>query len=222
MNKGLLIVGAGEFAEIAREYFERDTPRRVVAFAIDREYIKSDELQGLPVIALDEAERKFPPATHDAFVAVLSSRLNRDRARFFAATKKMGYAMATYASPRAFVDASAKLGENVFVFEENVIQCGCEIGDDSILWSGNHIGHRSKIGAHVFIASHVVVSGFCEIGDYCFFGVNAALGNHVKIGADCTVGAGAVVVKNLAADSIVQPPPATTRENMSRRFWRVK
>ena len=33
------------------------------------------------------------------------------------------------------------------------------IGNDVVLWSGNHIGHDSTIGDHCFIASHVVVSG---------------------------------------------------------------
>ena len=33
------------------------------------------------------------------------------------------------------------------------------IGDDCVLWSGNHIGHHATIGDHCFITSHVVVSG---------------------------------------------------------------
>lgn len=32
--------------------------------------MKRDTLFGLPVIALEEAEAKFPPDTHQAFVAV--------------------------------------------------------------------------------------------------------------------------------------------------------
>ena len=35
------------------------------------------------------------------------------------------------------------------------------IGNNTIIWSGNHIGHHSKIGNNCFISSHVVVSGFC-------------------------------------------------------------
>ncbi len=48
MPKPLIIVGEGDFAEIACEYFRRDTDWRTVAFAVNREYIKSDSLLGLP------------------------------------------------------------------------------------------------------------------------------------------------------------------------------
>jgi acetyltransferase-like isoleucine patch superfamily enzyme len=54
------------------------------------------------------------------------------------------------------------------------------------------------------VSSHVVVSGFCDIGPNCFLGVNTTLGNNVTVGADCLLGAGAVVTKNVPADTIVK------------------
>ena len=37
-TKKLVIVGAGEFGEIAYEYFTEDSPYKVVAFAVERQY----------------------------------------------------------------------------------------------------------------------------------------------------------------------------------------
>ena len=43
-KKKLVIVGAGEFAEIAYEYFTYDSDYEVVGFAVEKAYIKEKEL----------------------------------------------------------------------------------------------------------------------------------------------------------------------------------
>lgn len=48
----LVLVGAGEFALIALEYFTWDSPYEVVAFAVDRGYITEPTIEGLPVVPL--------------------------------------------------------------------------------------------------------------------------------------------------------------------------
>ena len=54
MPKPLVIIGNGEIAEMACEYFAYDSDREVAAFSIDAEYIKSPTLHDRPVVALDE------------------------------------------------------------------------------------------------------------------------------------------------------------------------
>ena len=56
-----------------------------------------------------------------------------------------------------------------------------KIGNNVVLWSGNHIGHNTVIRDNCFIASHVVISGFCEIGENCFLGVNSTVINNITI-----------------------------------------
>jgi sugar O-acyltransferase (sialic acid O-acetyltransferase NeuD family) len=138
-------------------------------------------------------------------------KLNRNRMRFYDEAKARGYALANYVSSRAFVWPNVRLGDNVFIFENNVVQPFVEIGSNVVLWSGNHIGHHSRVGSHCFISSHVVVSGFCDIGEACFFGVNSTVGNNVKVGRDCLVGAGALVVKD-TGDARLFKGPATAPE----------
>src|SRR5262249_53102522 len=192
----LVIVGAGEFAEIAYEYFTHDSAHEVVAFSVDRDYIKDEQLFGLPVVPFDELEKRYPPREHLAFVAVTYTKLNRVRARLYRALKDKGYPCASYISSRAFLWHDVAVGDNCFIFENNVVQYRARIGNNVVLWSGNHIGHRSLIQDHCFISSHVVVSGYCDIGESCFLGVNCTIGNNVTIGRDCVLGAGAVIVKN--------------------------
>lgn len=62
-------------------------------------------------------------------------------------------------SSHATVLNDGRIGENVFLLEDNTIQPFVSIGNNVTLWSGNHIGHHSTIHDHCFLASHIVVSG---------------------------------------------------------------
>ncbi len=195
-DRQLVIIGAGETAQIAYEYFTYDSPHNVVAFAVQKEYIEQTSLYDLPIIPFEEITDIYPPSQFEAYVAISYTKLNRIRARLYQMTKAKGYTLANYISSHAFVWRNVTLGDNVFIFENNVIQHHVHIGNDVILWSGNHIGHRTTIGDHSYLSSHVVVSGFCNIGSYTFLGVNATLNDNITIEKDCIIGSGAVMTKN--------------------------
>jgi sugar O-acyltransferase (sialic acid O-acetyltransferase NeuD family) len=204
----IVIVGDGESAEIAYEYFTHDSDHQVIAFAVEQAHLKRSSLFGLPIVPFEEMERRYEPQSHRAHVAISSTFLNRLRARLFRQTKEKGYSCVSYVSSRAFVWRNVEIGENCFIFENNVLQYHVRLGDDVVLWSGNHLGHRTHIGNHAFVSSHVVISGFCEVGDHSFMGVNSCVGDNVKIAADNVIGAGAVVVKNTEPRKVYVGNPA--------------
>jgi sugar O-acyltransferase (sialic acid O-acetyltransferase NeuD family) len=220
-TRKLVIGGDSAFAEIAREYFDGDSDYEVVGFAVEQAFLKRDSLHGLPVVPFETLEQHFAPGGHAFFAAVTYTQLNRLRARLAASAKVRGYALASYVSSRAFVWHNVTLGEHCFVFEDNTVQPFVRIGDDVVLWSGNHIGHHAVIGDHCFVSSHVVVSGFCSIGSHSFLGVNATLANNVTLGKDNWIGPNTVVMKDTADGALFkteQPEPARVS---APRFFRV-
>lgn len=62
MKKPLVLVGAGEFAQIAYEYFTYDSDYEVRVFAVEKSHIKESMLLGLPVIPYEDLEQRFPPS----------------------------------------------------------------------------------------------------------------------------------------------------------------
>jgi sugar O-acyltransferase (sialic acid O-acetyltransferase NeuD family) len=214
----LVIVGAGEQADIAYEYFTHDSPHEVVAFAVESAYREEDEHEDLPVVDLEGLSERYPPSEHRAFVALASQQLNRVRRRLFDAVKSQGFDCVSFVSPHAFVWHNVQIGENCLIFENNVLQHHVSIGDNCVLWSGNHVGHRTAIEQDVFMASHVVVSGYCRIGARSFVGVNSTFGDNVEIAEDSVIGAGAVVVKTIAEPRGVHvgsPARATGRDSFA-------
>jgi sugar O-acyltransferase (sialic acid O-acetyltransferase NeuD family) len=212
MSRKVVIFGTGEFATVARVYFDEDSLFEVVAFTVHAEYVTETELEGLPVVPFEELPARYPPDECAMFVAIGFSRVNRARAEVFRLCKDHGYELVSYVCSKATVWSDLDVGENTFVFENNVIQPFVRIGDNVVLWSGNHVGHHAEIGDHCFITSHVVISGGVRVGAYCFIGVNATLRDHITIGPSTVIGAGALVMKDTEADSVYVEPRTKASE----------
>lgn len=217
----LVIGGDSAFAEIAREYFDADSDYQVVGFTVEQDHLQRSELHGLPVVPFETLERHFAPADHAFHAAITYTQLNRLRARLAASARARGYALASYVSSRAFVWRNVQLGEHCFIFEDNTVQPFVRIGDNVVLWSGNHIGHHSVIEDHCFVSSHVVVSGFCRIGRASFLGVNATLANNVTLGKDNWVGPHTVVMKDTADGALFKTEQPQAARVSAPRFFRV-
>lgn len=200
--KPLVIFGCGDIGQLAHFYFTTDTDRTLAGFTVDAAYKTTDTFCGLRVVPFEEVVQQFPPASHDLFIAVSYNQLNQLRAKKVAEARARGYSLATYCSSRATVLTREPFGENCFILEDNTIQPFVKIGHNVTLWSGNHIGHHSTIEDDCFITSHVVVSGGVRIASKCFIGVNATLRDHITIGESSIIGAGAIILRNVAPHSL--------------------
>ena len=96
---------------------------------------------------------------------------------------------------------ASDIGE-YFYFGGQCNQPFVKIGNNCILWSGNHVGHHSTIADHCFITSHVVISGSSSIGRNSFLGVNSTIGDNVIIGESNLVGAGSELTVNTEPNSV--------------------
>jgi len=192
----VIIFGPGDLGKVVYFYLTHDSPYEVVAFTANREFIKDKMVDELPLVPFEDIEQKYPPTQYKMFVALPYTKINKIRAKIFAEAKSKGYELIKYVNSKATVWNDLEVGENCFILENNVIQPFVKIGDDVIIWSGNHIGHHSIIKDHCFLASHVVISGKVTIEPYCFLGVNSTIRDGIHIAKECVVGAGAVILKD--------------------------
>jgi sugar O-acyltransferase (sialic acid O-acetyltransferase NeuD family) len=199
----LIIFGTENFAEIAFEYFTHDSDYEVVAFTVDKAYLKENEKFNLPVIPFEEIHKSLDPRNHFFFAAVTYGEINDLRSRILARAKNLGFAPASYISSKGFIWHNVTFGEHCFIFEDNTIQPFVKVGNNVVVWSGNHIGHHSQIMDNVFISSHVVISGNCSISNNCFLGVNSTLANNLSIGPRTWIGPGVLLTRDIPAGSLV-------------------
>jgi sugar O-acyltransferase (sialic acid O-acetyltransferase NeuD family) len=206
--KKVIIFGTTQTAELANYYLSQTSDEyEIVAFTVDKQYRQTDLLFGKPLVDFDKVEQIYPPTDYYLFAPMTGKGLNKLRERVFLEGKQKGYKFITYISKYATV-LSKDIGENCFILEDNTIQPFVTIGNNCVLWSGNHIGHHSIIKDHVFITSHVVISGNCIINNYCWIGVNATIRNGLNIAEGSLVSMGACLTKDTEPYTVYMGVPA--------------
>lgn len=191
MREKVIIWGTGKVAEVVYFYLKEEYD--ICAFCVDEEYKDREYFFDIPVICFENMEEKFPPTIYKMSVPISYTSMNRIRTEKYLQAKAKGYFFVTYISPKATYYGTP-VGENCIIMEDNVIQPFSRIGDNVIMWSGNHLGHHSEIRNHCFVASHVVISGATTIGESTFIGVNAAIRDNISIGKFNLIGAGSLIL----------------------------
>lgn len=217
-SKKLVIAGAGETGRLAYEYFTYDSDYEVAAFAVHSSFIREKSICGLPVVAFEEAEHLYPPDGFDAFAAVSSTHLNRDRTKIFRQIKEKGYRAASYISSQALVWRNAEIGENCFVLGASVMQPFSKIGNNVTLWYKSNIGHSAAVEDNCFFAS-ASIAGFSKVGENCFLGVQVIVADNVKIAKDNFIGMGSVITKSTKENSVYKGNPAIRVKDFTAAFF---
>lgn len=185
--KPVIVYGTNDVSQLATFYLEHDSERQVSAHCVDREFLDQSKCLNKPVLAFDAIN----PDDFDLFIPLYDNKLREIKAN---EAKSRGFMLISYVSSKATV--WSPVGENCFIMENNTIQPFVEIGNNIIMWSGNHIGHHSVIKDNVFFSSHVVMSGHCIVESYCWLGVNSTIKDHIHLAEGTFVSMSAMITKN--------------------------
>lgn len=110
------------------------------------------------------------------------------RTHIFNKFKKLGYSFRSVIHPSAIVADDCVLEEGVQVMAATVINPGTHIAADTIVNTGSVIDHECRIGSHI--------------------GTGATIIQGVTIGERALIGAGTVVIADVAAENKVVGVPA--------------
>lgn len=210
----IVIFGTNDFAELAHYYITKDTDYKVVGFTVHHDYLRQDSFKGLPVVAFETLEGKFSPSKYLLFAPMTGQGMNKIRKKIYLDGKIKGYEYYSYISSRATI-FNNEIGENCFILEDNTIQPFTKIGNNIVMWSGNHIGHHGLIDDHVFFTSHVVLSGHCHVKERSWFGVNSTIRDGLVIEEGTLIAMGSLVTKSTEIDGFYIGSPAKQQEKKS-------
>jgi sugar O-acyltransferase (sialic acid O-acetyltransferase NeuD family) len=213
----VIIFGVQDFAQLAKFYLQHDSEHEVVAFSVHEPYLPEGRtFEGLPVVAFESVEQRYPPSDFMFFAPMSPSRMNKLRETVYHQIRQKGYEMISYVSSKATVFPEANIGDNCFILEDNTIQPFTSIGNNVVLWSGNHIGHHGIIKDHVSFTSHVVLSGHCVVESFSFFGVNATIRDGIHIAEGSFIAMSAAVTKDTEPWGVYKGNPAKKSETLSK------
>lgn len=125
--------------------------------------------------------------------------------------KNAGANLVTVEHPHAWCSQYAQIGEGTFISAGVVISIGAVVGECCIVNTGATIDHDCAIGHAVHIAPGVHMSGGVKIGDNSLVGIGTSIRPAACIGANVIIGAGSVVVSDIADDTVAIGCPAKSR-----------
>ena len=204
LKKNIFIFGLLENADMAFYYFQNDTENyNVVGFTADNPDINI--FNNKPVIAYNDLKDKYKPNEIEIFAPISK---NLSRYKIFNRIKSDGYNLPSYLSSKSLFWNKNAIGQNCFIQEFNNIQYGTNIGNNCIIWAGNHIGHHGKLDHSIQITSQVVISGRNNIEPFCYFGVNSSTIDGIKIHEKTILGMNSGLIKNTKSPGLYVGFPA--------------
>ena len=99
--------------------------------------------------------------------------------------------------PSAQIGFDAEIGKGTVVMANAVVNVCAKIGEHCIINTGAIVEHDNVIENYAHISPNVALGGTVRIGSLTHVGIGATVKNNTDICSDCTIGAGAVVVKNI-------------------------
>jgi len=203
--KKLIIFGNSDFSKLLKWYIDYDDQRKVVAFCADKEFIKENTFESLPLIAFEEIENIYPPEEYDILLGIGYSKMNEIRKQIYYKCKQKGYKIASYIHSSVLIETD-HIGEGNIILEQTLIEPFVRIGDCNLIWYKISIAHNDVIGNFNTIAGMASLCGYVTIKNNCFIGNSSVIREHTTIDDYSLIGASAYVSKDADSYSVVVAP----------------
>ncbi len=206
-KKNLIIYGDSSYAEMIAHYFQTDSEYRVVAFCADKAYRTKEEIDGLPVVDLEEIEDHFSPKNHSIFAAI-GYKSVRTHKVLFEKIAQLSFPVASYISSKAIVDPSCKVGINCLILPGSILEPYTIVEENCFINSGAIVCHNAYIEGHTILASGSLVGGYTTVGESSLIGFNATIAELLEVESETLLGAGSLLLKNTDKHTMYVGSPA--------------
>lgn len=109
--------------------------------------------------------------------------------------------------PAVFVSRTAQIGVGCVFYPNSFLGLNVRIGDGVFCLSGTILNHDDVLEDRVVCASGVTLAGSVYVEEGCYLGQSCTIRQHLRIGKGSLIGMGAVVVKDVPAQSVIVGNP---------------
>lgn len=210
--KDIVILGNNDFGRLLKYYISIDDERKVVAFTVNKEYIKKEQFCDLPVVPFEQIESVYPPERYEIMLAIGNSKMNDVRKKMYYECKKKGYTIASYIHSSCSIHTQ-DIGEGNILLENCLLYPYSKLGNGNLLWDHVLISHDCIVGDFNTFSSYADLCGYVKIGNNGYFGKHCILNDFMIINDYTLIGAGAYAKKDTNMYDVVVPARSVTLEH---------
>ncbi|MCP1659957.1 acetyltransferase [Neisseria perflava] len=201
----LAIIGAGGHGKVVAETAALMGCWQEIVFLDDRAGTLR-EVVGFPVVAgWDALGDTVLADEYDIAVAIGN---NAAREHITDQVAALGFALPAIIHPSAIISRSAKIGAGCMILAAAVIQADVYIGRGCIVNTAAAVDHDCLLEDFSHICPGVRLAGNTLVGQLSWVGIGACTRQNLRIGREVVVGAGSVVVRDIADGVKVAGVPA--------------
>ena len=203
MKEPVVILGGGGHARVVVDILEQNDEIEIAGFTDE----SARQLPGDYAYLGDDSilEDLWDSGIHSAFVAIGDNERRRNCA---ALLHRMGFRLVNAISRHAIVSPRALLDRGIAIMPGAVINAGAWIGPGVIVNTRASVDHDCIIGDFAHVGPGVTLAGSVNVGRGAFLGTGSCAIPGIRIGCWTTIGAGAVVVRDLPDGVIAKGVPA--------------
>lgn len=203
MRKKVVIIGAGGHAKVIADIIEKSGDE-IVGFLDDNKEIGTTIINEYKVIG-DLNNRFTMTVTKENLEFIIAIGDNKKREEISHSPNLKFY---TAIHPSAQIGLDVEIQEGTVIMANACINSSAKIGKHCIINTGAIIEHDNIIEDFVHISPNVALGGTVKIGESTHVGIGSIVKNNITICKNCTIGAGAVVVKNIIEEGTYVGVPA--------------
>ena len=203
MHKKVIIIGAGGHAKVIADIIEKSGDQ-IVGF-LDKKIEKNTIIvKGYKVIG--DLNSRFPLSIANKDYEFITAIGDNKKRKEISTSSNLKFYTAIH--PSAQIGLDVKIEEGTAIMANVCINSSARIGKHCIINTGAIIEHDNIIENFVHISPNATLGGTVKIGENTHIGIGSVVKNNITICKNCTVGAGAVVVKNIEKEGTYIGVPA--------------
>lgn len=203
----VVIAGSGALGRVLCDFLVL-SGHNVLGFLEDDRKKIGKKVSGLPVYGFDEIEGLKDLKCY--FVIGITDGKDRENVCKRLISYKCRFL--DYRMENLFISPFASIGEGCTLLMHSCVMNNVVLGDFCHVHMFTIIGHDAVVGDYCSFTPHCVIGGGSRIGKGVSFGMGANVIPNITIGDYSIVGAGAVVTRDVPANSIIFGSPGQIRK----------
>jgi sugar O-acyltransferase, sialic acid O-acetyltransferase neuD family len=201
LHEKLIIIGAGGHGRVVADIAEQVHRYKSIAFLDD---VTPSDAFSYPFLG-DTSKAENFIHEYDIFVAIGNSKA---RQKFMERLAQHGAIFPTLIHPNAVISKDVVIEMGTVIMPGVVINRGAKLGLGVIVNTSSSIDHDCTVDdyCHIAVGSHIC--GTVKIGQHTWIGAGATVNNNISICSFCAIGAGSVVIRDIATPCTVVGCPA--------------
>lgn len=208
--KGIVVIGASGHGKVIADIFLTSGEYQVIGFLDDDERKHGQSLLGVEVLG----NIKHVLALRNSIIGgIIGIGHNNKRQEVVTRLTSLApwFTFVSAIHPTAKIGQEVTIGDGTTIMAGAVINTSAKVGHHCIINTGACVDHDCVLGDYASIAPHAALGGNVEVCETAAIGINACVIQGVRISKGAIVGAGAAVIRDVAAHHTVVGVPAKSK-----------